>query len=315
MDYQELYELRKKLADWKKNPKETINILKQLEQTPLDQEAVNKSKIYKTLHTLTTIDDKSDILASTLKSKASIVQDKLKKLSQNKPNQNEIIEKKREKSEEIKVEKQNSVQSIQSSKSLPANDLFENFKTPYPSYVDRVKYLNAISNLFILNIQKFKNQNDLNASDRQTIKDCVEKMESTIYYKRSQDYTPKKAYEQDLKVLAGFLKKDKNGSLTYSIFTKQFDPVNAAQLKAADWVDDETKQEQSRIIREKMEAEQIGFYKDLSKREMEGVEGKMCKGCGQKKVYLVDEKQTRASDEPTTKFFECYNCGDKFRIC
>jgi transcription elongation factor S-II len=29
----------------------------------------------------------------------------------------------------------------------------------------------------------------------------------------------------------------------------------------------------------------------------------------------VDEKQTRASDEPTTKFFECYNCGDKFRIC
>lgn len=39
-----------------------------------------------------------------------------------------------------------------------------------------------------------------------------------------------------------------------------------------------------------MEAEQIGFYKDLSKREMEGVEGKTCKGCGQKKVYLVDEK-------------------------
>ena len=29
-----------------------------------------------------------------------------------------------------------------------------------------------------------------------------------------------------------------------------------------------------------MEAEQIGFYKDLSKREMEGIEGKACKGCG-----------------------------------
>lgn len=48
---------------------------------------------------------------------------------------------------------------------------------------------------------------------------------------------------------------------------------------------------------------------------MEGVDGKRCKGCGEKKVYLVDEKQTRASDEPTTKFFECYNCGDKFRVC
>lgn len=29
-----------------------------------------------------------------------------------------------------------------------------------------------------------------------------------------------------------------------------------------------------------MEAEQLGFYKDLSKREMEGIEGKTCKGCG-----------------------------------
>lgn len=80
-------------------------------------------------------------------------------------------------------------------------------------------------------------------------------------------------------------------------------------------MDDETKQMQQQIIREKMEAEQIGFYKQLTKREMEGVEGRKCKGCGEKKVYLVDEKQTRASDEPTTKFFECYNCGDKFRVC
>ncbi|CAD8148663.1 unnamed protein product [Paramecium pentaurelia] len=315
MDYQELYELRKKLVDWKKNPKETINILKLLEQTPIDQEAVNKSKIYKTLHTLTIIDDKSDPLAATIRTKAQIVQDKLKKLSQNKPNDNDTIEKKREKSEEIKMQKQNSVQNIQSSKSLPDIDLFVNYKVPYPSYVDRVKYLTAISKLFILNIQIFKNQDDLSDSDYQIIKDSVEKMEKAIYYKRQTEHSPRKAYEQDLKILAGFLKKDKNGSLTYRIFSKQFDPLIAAQLKAADWVDDETKQEQSRIIREKMEAEQLGFYKDLSKREMEGVEGKMCKGCGQKKVYLVDEKQTRASDEPTTKFFECYNCGDKFRIC
>jgi transcription elongation factor S-II len=47
---------------------------------------------------------------------------------------------------------------------------------------------------------------------------------------------------------------------------------------------------------------------------MDGVEGKECKGCHQKKVYLVEEKQTRCADEPTTKFFECFNCGDKFRI-
>ncbi|CAD8052031.1 unnamed protein product [Paramecium sonneborni] len=313
MDYQELYELRKKIVDWKKNPKETINILKQLEQASLEFEAVNKSKIQKSTHTLTTIDDKSEPLITTIKIQASKVQDKLKKLCQNKQNEINVIQKNQEeKTEEIKVQKQN---SIQSSRSLPDIDLFYNYRVPQPSYVDRIKYLTVLSKLFILKIQTFKNQDDLSDSDYQIIKDCVEKMENGIYYKRNTENSARKAYEQDLKILAGFLKKDKYGQLTYRIFTKIFDPIVAAQLKAGDWVDDETKQEQSRIIREKMEAEQIGFYKDLSKREMEGVEGKMCKGCGQKKVYLVDEKQTRASDEPTTKFFECYNCGDKFRIC
>ncbi|CAD8051144.1 unnamed protein product [Paramecium sonneborni] len=315
MDYQELYDLRKKLVDWKKFPTETICILKQLEQSPLDWDTVNKSKIQKTLHTLTTIDDKNDLQITTIKAKASALQDRFKRLSQAKAIQRTQQEQQNQSIAEIQVQKQNSVQSIQSSKSLPEIELFANYKIPYPAYADRLKYLNGISKMFISNILAFKKENDLSDSDYQTIKECVEIIEKTIYQKRRQDHTPRKTYEQDLRILAGFLKKDKNGSLTYRIFTKAFDPVSAAQLRAADWVDDETKQEQARIIKEKMEAEQIGFYKDLSKREMEGVEGKTCKGCGQKKVYLVDEKQTRASDEPTTKFFECYNCGDKFRIC
>ncbi|CAD8134532.1 unnamed protein product [Paramecium pentaurelia] len=315
MDYQELYDLRKKLLDWKKFPTETICILKQLEQSPLDWDNVNKSKIQKTLHTLTTIDDEYDPIIITIKAKASALQDRFKRLSQAKTIERTCQEQQKQAINEIKVQKQNSVQSNQSSKSLPDIDLFNNYRIPYPAYVDRLKYLNGISKMFISNILTFKMDNDLNDSDYQTIKECVEIMEKTIYHKRGQEPSSRKAYEQDLRILAGFLKKDKNGSLTQRIFTKAFDPISAAQLRAADWVDDETKQEQARIIKEKMEAEQIGFYKDLSKREMEGIEGKTCKGCGQKKVYLVDEKQTRASDEPTTKFFECYNCGDKFRIC
>ncbi|CAD8046174.1 unnamed protein product [Paramecium primaurelia] len=315
MDYQELYDLRKKLLDWKKFPTETLCILKSLEQSPLEWENVNKSKIQKTLHTLTIIDDKNDPLATTIKAKASALQDRFKRLSQAKAIQRSSKEQQQQAIEEIKIQKQNSVQSTQSSRSLPDIDLFANYRVPSPAYADRLKYLNGISKMFIANILNFKKENDLNESDYQIIKECVEIMEKTIYYKRGQEHSSRKAYEQDLRILAGFLKKDKNGSLTYRIFTKAFDPISAAQLRAADWVDDETKQEQARIIKEKMEAEQIGFYKDLSKREMEGIEGKTCKGCGQKKVYLVDEKQTRASDEPTTKFFECYNCGDKFRIC
>ncbi|CAK72273.1 unnamed protein product (macronuclear) [Paramecium tetraurelia] len=315
MDYQELYDLRKKLVDWKKFPKETLCILKSLEQSPLEWENVNKSKIQKTLQALTLIDDNNDPLVTTIKAKASALQDRFKRLSQAKAIQRTSQEQQQQAIEEIKIQKQSSVQSTQSSRSLPCKDLFENHRVPYPAYADRLKYLKGINQMFIANIFTFKKDNVLNDSEYQTIKECVEMMENTIYHKRAKDHTPRKAYEQDLRILAGFLKKDKNGSLTYRIFTKAFDPVSAAQLRAADWVDDETKQEQARIIKEKMEAEQIGFYKDLSKREMEGIEGKTCKGCGQKKVYLVDEKQTRASDEPTTKFFECYNCGDKFRIC
>lgn len=32
-------------------------------------------------------------------------------------------------------------------------------------------------------------------------------------------------------------------------------------------------------MKEELEINQIGFYKDVTKREMDGVIGKMCKGC------------------------------------
>lgn len=35
----------------------------------------------------------------------------------------------------------------------------------------------------------------------------------------------------------------------------------------------------------------------------------LCNNCNQKSLKMVNEIQTRASDEPSTKFWECINCG------
>lgn len=64
---------------------------------------------------------------------------------------------------------------------------------------------------------------------------------------------------------------------------------------------------------EELEKNRTDFYHKLRIEEMKNVPGKLCKNCSQTTVYLTSEKQTRCADEPTTKFYECFNCGNKFR--
>lgn len=48
------------MSDWKRNPKEALSILSQLEKGQLTSEALEKSKLHKTVHSLTQIGDSSN---------------------------------------------------------------------------------------------------------------------------------------------------------------------------------------------------------------------------------------------------------------
>lgn len=74
-----------------------------------------------------------------------------------------------------------------------------------------------------------------------------------------------------------------------------------------------TKQEGSGVITEKAktEAKKIEVV-DESKQEVHPIVEAECKKCGHKKAYFW-EVQTRAGDEPATKFFRCEKCKHTWR--
>ncbi|KAM3130256.1 hypothetical protein pb186bvf_017651 [Paramecium bursaria] len=309
MDYNELYEYRIKLNDSKKHSsKQVLNILQILETSIIAQEAINKSKITKTLKTLQTMAQPTNFSKEEfvlLKQKVNIVLDKFSAQQANLNSQQQLND----------TKDLPKPQLVKQTSTLPDIDVFQNYKDNYPCYVDRKVYLTGLSKQFIANLMAFKEIEVLPQEDLNKVRDVIEIIEKQIYHRRQQQSGSRKLYEQDMRILGQYLKRDKNGSVTNRIFSRQFDPIQASQLRSTDWIDDKSKQEAQRLLQEKLEAESTGFYKQLAKREMEGVDGKRCNGCGERKVYLVEEKQTRASDEPTTKFFECFNCGDKFKIC
>ena len=67
--------------------------------------------------------------------------------------------------------------------------------------------------------------------------------------------------------------------------------------------------------KEELEKNRTDFYFELKKNEMKNTPGLTCKNCKQTTVYLTSEKQTRCADEPMTKYYECFTCGNKFRKC
>ncbi|CAD8141441.1 unnamed protein product [Paramecium pentaurelia] len=216
----------------------------------------------------------------------------------------------------LKILRQSLQMEVEKEKPEPMKkyNLFAGYQQQFTGYVDRIQNLNLISNLILHIFKNWDQSNKEQLISIDKIKEVTIGIEKEIYLRNIFKDSKKMAYEMDIKTLVQFMKRDKTGDVLIRVFNKSLSYQQAAQLKSEDWIDEKTKLNQKAAQKEELEINQIGFYKEISKREMDGVEGKQCKGCHQKKVYLVDEKQTRCADEPTTKFFECFNCGDKFRI-
>ncbi|CAK88329.1 unnamed protein product (macronuclear) [Paramecium tetraurelia] len=296
MDKVDLTQILKKLNDWKKSsPTAVYNLLDQIGTQNFGQNRIVHQKFLLAVQKLAQLQEippnsiyKSYDYEKMINKAKSI----LKILRQ--PLQMEV---EKEKPEPMKK-----------------HNLFAGYQQQYTGYVDRIQNLNLISNL-ILHI--FKNWDQTNKEQLisiDKIKAVTIGLEKEIYLRNFYKDSRKMTYEMDIKTLLQFMKRDKTGDVLIRVFNKSLSYEQAAQLKSEDWIDEKTKLNQQAAQKEELEINQIGFYKEISKREMDGVEGKQCRGCHQKKVYLVDEKQTRCADEPTTKFFECFNCGDKFRV-
>ena len=53
-------------------------------------------------------------------------------------------------------------------------------------------------------------------------------------------------------------------------------------------------------------------YQDLKKNTMRTTDAYQCYKCKKNKIVIY-ERQTRSADEPMTIFFECQNCGNKWK--
>jgi DNA-directed RNA polymerase subunit M len=72
----------------------------------------------------------------------------------------------------------------------------------------------------------------------------------------------------------------------------------------------------------KEDAEEITITESVESKDVEVIDSEMdnnlpitenkCKKCGHKEAYFM-EKQTRAADEPPTRFYKCVECGNTWR--
>ena len=53
-------------------------------------------------------------------------------------------------------------------------------------------------------------------------------------------------------------------------------------------------------------------YQDLKKDTLRTTDAYQCYKCKKNKIVIY-ERQTRSADEPMTVFFECQNCGNKWK--
>lgn len=55
------------------------------------------------------------------------------------------------------------------------------------------------------------------------------------------------------------------------------------------------------------------FIQETIQSKMKNTTNIKCNICGSDNIW-VESKQVRAADEATTKFYECLNCGNKWRV-
>jgi len=136
----------------------------------------------------------------------------------------------------------------------------------------------------------------------------VSKIIEESIYKFSNEYatyneTPfllEQIYNTKLEELLGQFKISE--TLVKKIKNNEFDPTTVAFLRV-----DQLHPEKYDNILKKRELEEV------KKANMATTSAYKCKQCGSRKAK-VDEKQTRAGDEPATVFITCTVCGNEWRL-
>ncbi|CAD8181050.1 unnamed protein product [Paramecium octaurelia] len=293
MDQIDLQDMRKKLHGYKKfGKKQVISILNQLEDPKIDQKALADSKILKTVRTLTQIEVVGDPSLSELdlkqiKEKATETLQKLKKNEKPVP---------QDKVQPISVTPDRR-QSVDVPNAIPINqnDFIIQLELPQDFDPTRLKVLQTL-------IQKFTNET---TPQQESIKFC-KKLEKEINQKFQKK---EKQYQTAIREILKYLQNDRDGSVRNRLLSGLIDIPTAAQLRSEDWTSSTRLAIAGGVGREILSANDMNHNKYIAQAINKDVALALCNNCGQKQMKLVNEIQTRASDEPSTKFYECLNCG------
>ncbi|CAD8098581.1 unnamed protein product [Paramecium sonneborni] len=293
MDQIDLQDMRKKLHAYKKTgKKQVISILNQLEDPKIDQKALAESKIHKTVRTLTQIELIGDSILSEqdlkqMKEKATETLQKLKRNEKPGP---------QEKTTTLSVtpDRKQSVE-VQNTVPINQNDFINQLGLPQNFDPTRLKVLQTI-------IQKFCSEQ---IPQQESITFC-KRLENEI---RMKFKDKERQYQTAIKEILKYLQNDKDGSVRNRLLTGLIDIPTAAQLRSEDWTSATRLAIAGGVGREILSANDMNHNKYIAQAINKDVALAMCNNCGQKQMKMVNEIQTRASDEPSTKFYECLNCG------
>ena len=109
-------------------------------------------------------------------------------------------------------------------------------------------------------------------------------------------------YEDKVEEILCHFESNSNTDLINNIKKNIIDPSNVAHLKPQELNPDKYEK-----ITKKKEIE------EFNKNNQASTDFFQCKKCKKRKCK-IEEKQTRAGDEPATTFVECLECGNKWRI-
>ncbi|CAD8167428.1 unnamed protein product [Paramecium pentaurelia] len=293
MDQIDLYDMRKKLHAYKKiGKKQVISILNQLEDPKIDQKALAESKIHKTVKKLTQIEIIGDSVFSEqdlkqIQEKATETLQKLKKNQKSIPQEKvTLISVTTDRKQSIDVPNQNPINQNQFMNQLGL-----------PQDLDQIR-LKVLQNI----IQRFTNE----TTPQQEVITFCKKLENEIRMKFKDKHSQ---YQTAIKEILKYLQNDKDGSVRNRLLTGLIDIPTAAQLRSEDWTSATRLSIAGGVGREILSANDMNHNKYIAQVINKDVALALCNNCGQKQMKLVNEIQTRASDEPSTKFYECLNCG------
>ncbi|CAD8068363.1 unnamed protein product [Paramecium primaurelia] len=293
MDKIDLYDMRKKLHAYKKiGKKQVISILNQLEDQKIDQKALAESKIHKTVKKLTQIEIIGDSVFSEqdlkqIQEKATETLQKLKKNQKSTPQEKvTLISVTTDRKQSIDVPNQNQINQNQFMNQLGL-----------PQDLDQIRS-KVLQNI----IQRFTNE----TTPQQEVITFCKKLENEIRMKFKDKGSQ---YQTAIKEILKYLQNDKDGSVRNRLLTGLIDIPTAAQLRSEDWTSATRLSIAGGVGREILSANDMNHNKYIAQVINKDVALALCNNCGQKQMKLVNEIQTRASDEPSTKFYECLNCG------